>query len=138
MPSKPTAAISPIDDLPRPRNWIDLEHLTTLCAARAGEDPQAALRDLRRKGAVVRLICLHLGIEVPRRKRGPKAKPQEDDLVVTITDAFRRDYGLKGRQLAEKVHAELAIDSGLMGVKRNITPASIERQYHRRKRAKPA
>ncbi|TXN19421.1 hypothetical protein [Methylobacterium sp. WL9] len=114
-----------------PRTWPELERYVAAEATSAGENAEAAVRELRRKGPITRLLCRQLAIAVPRQKRGKKDRPQLDDFTVVVVEALKRDYGLRGKALWDRAHSEIAGRDSFMALFENVTPAAIERRYHR-------
>lgn len=121
----------------RPKTWAELEARIVAAAIAAGESSEAALRAIRKDTILVRLIRAELGLQTPRKKRGPSKRPGWDNLLVGVVVSLKRDYGLRGGALWDRAHHELATDESFMGEFRNTTPGAIQRRYYRLKKGKP-
>ncbi|MFC5556797.1 hypothetical protein [Methylobacterium iners] len=120
----------------KPKSWADLEAQVAAWAAFHGEQPNAALRELRRGGSLARLICRELGVDRPKKKPGPKPKPGLDALVIAVADDLKRG-GSKGSAKWSQVHSHLDNREGLMGELLSVEPSALEQRYRRAKRRNP-
>lgn len=114
------------------RSWDELERWVSAAAKRAGCSSAEALKDLRRKGAFVRLLCAELGVSPPpRSKPGPKPRPVRDTLIEQLRAHAETKLGLRGAAMWDWVHSQLDNPEALFGDKLSVTGAAMKRRYYR-------